>query len=52
MESSLRAESRAITQFLKWLRRRRVPLACITCRHIDRFVLDLSSRLGAMSTAI
>ena len=51
MESSLRAESRAITQFLKWLRRRRVPLACITCRHIDRFVLDLSSRLGAKTVA-
>lgn len=51
MESSLRAECRAITQFLKWLRRRRLPLSSLTYRHIDRFVLDLSSRLAAKTVA-
>jgi site-specific recombinase XerD len=51
MESSLRAEWRGVTQFLKWLRRRRLPLTSVTYRHIDRFVIDLSSRLRAKTVA-
>lgn len=51
MESSFRCEGRAVKSFLKWLRRRRVPLTSITCRHIDRFVLEISSRLMAKTVA-
>ncbi len=51
MVSSLRAECVAITRFLKWLRRRRVPLTSLTVRQIDAFVLDLSSRLAAKTVA-
>ena len=51
MESSLGLECHAATRFLKWMRRRRQPLGLITHRHIDRFVLDLSSRLATKTVA-
>jgi len=51
MESSLRPECDAATRFMKWMRRRRQSLRSITHRHLDRFVLDLSSRLATRTVA-
>jgi integrase/recombinase XerD len=51
MVSSLRSECSAITRFLTWMRRRRQPLTSLTAKYIDRFVLELSSRLAAKTVA-
>lgn len=51
MESSLRPECDAIIRLLKWMRRRSQPLRSITHRQIDRFVLELSSRLAVKTVA-
>jgi len=50
-ESSLRPECAAATRFMKWMRRRRQPLRSITHKHLDGFVLELSSKLAPKTVA-